>query len=168
MDFSKFFEVVSSIDPSVCFTFRRLTTQQAAVLRLEVIAAVDPHIRSLEKLQKDGASDLVQANFSAVATNATVIPITVRHCLKHVVIGEKKIKGEDWISDPETSEDLMDEAYRNASRGARMTAAELGEWLSPGTSSQAAQASATNTGASTASASASTSSGTVADTSPTA
>ena len=165
-DFSKTFEAPSEIDAAVRYTFRRLTVQQAAVLRLEVIRAVDPHVRAVEQMKAEGTSDFVINNFSAVATNATVIPLTIKHVLKHVMIGDRKIKAEDWLADPEISEELMEEAYLLASKGARMPAKELGEWLSPGTSSQPAPASATNTGVTSASASASTKPVTVTGISP--
>lgn len=166
MDFSKSFEVVSQVDPSVKYTFRRLTVQQAAIVRLEVIAAVEPHVRAVEKMKADGAIETVIQNYSTVATNASVVPIWIRHTLKHVMLGERKVKAEDWTADPETPEDLIEEACLLGSKGSRMTAEQLGEWLSPGTSSQVAQARATSTDVSTASASASTKPETAGGTSP--
>lgn len=165
MDFSKTFEVVSQVNPSVKFTFRRLTVHQAAIVRLEVIAAVEPHVRAVEKMKADGAIETVIQNYSTVATNASVVPIWIKHTLKHVMIGERKVKPEDWTGDPDTPEDLIEEAYLLGSKGSRMTAEQLGEWLSPGTSSQVARASATSSGVNTASASASTSPETAGDTS---
>lgn len=167
-DFSKTFEVVSATDPQVRYVFRRLTVAQAAALRLEVMQATQPHVREIEKIRAAGATDLEIESYSAVATTATTIPLTIKHTLKHVMLGDRKMKAEDWLADPETSEDLAFEAFLAGSRGSRMTAEQLGEWLSPGTCSLPAQASATNSDATTASASASMKPETAGDTSPTA
>lgn len=150
MDFSKTFEVTSEANPSIRYTFRRLSVAQAAALRLEVLTAVQPQLRMVENMLAEKAPESAIQNYSAVATTATVLPITIKHTLKHVTIGDRKIKAEDWLADPETTEDLANEAYLLGSKGSRMTAEQLGEWLSPGTSSPVVQANATSSDATTA------------------
>lgn len=166
MDFGKTFELESKIDPSVVFTFRRLNVAQAAAMRLDVIIASAPHARAIEKMKADGGVPPDQVReYDAVATTAFLVPIGIKHTLKSVAAGDRKLKGEEWLADPDTTEDLAWEAYAAGQAASRLPAEELKKWLSRGISSPQEPANATSTDATIASATAPIADGTAIDTS---
>lgn len=141
------FDVDSKVKEGVRFTFRRLTVAQAATMRLEIISATSPHLREVERLRATGLPDEVAERYSATAVMATSVPITIKHTLKSVKTGTRAQRADEFLEDPETSEDLMIEAYHLAQTGVRLSAEELGNWLSRGTLPPPETGNATNTSA---------------------
>jgi hypothetical protein len=166
MTFGRTFEIESAVQSGVKYTFRRLNYAEGARLRMETSRASSAHVREIEKMKAEGASDWEVQMYSSQATIADLVPLTLGRVLKAIEIDGKAIKPEAWLSDPDTSDDVAIEAYTFALKGVRLSAEELGNWLSRGTSSQAEPATATNTDAPIASNSGSMNPATVGDTSP--
>lgn len=169
MDFSKTFTKASEIRDGVVYTCRRLTLGERAKLEMEVMRESAPFLRERERLQGEGASEAELKRHKYLTCLAAEVPATLRAGLAGVeglMLDGKPATVSSFLSSADSPLDLVEEAFAIALTGIRMTAEELGNWLSPGTLPPAGTASANNTTVPAASPNVGIATGSVGDTSP--
>lgn len=142
MDLSRQFTAQSEIDPAISYTFRRLTVPQRAKLDLEIARESMAYVREREKLAGEGATPEELKRHAYLTWLAAEAPAVLKTTL---IKATGYLTPAAFVDGHDTPQALIEEAYAYAITGIRMTQAELGEWLSRGTSPQAGTAGATNT-----------------------